>query len=223
MEKITIDTIVRSKRRTIALIVTPDAKLVVRAPLRTSQAYIEKLVRDKSRWIEKKIAEVQCRQKPKKKSFVSGEDFLFMGKIYQLQIVETPVRDIELADKLYVPKKTVPELREVLTRWYIGQAKKILHDRCEWFAAITGHKPAVIRVSHATQRFGSCSSQGTISLSWRLIFAPVDIIDYVIVHELAHLDHHNHSPKFWGRVKEMMPDYEVRRKWLKTNHHLLTL
>jgi hypothetical protein len=51
----------------------------------------------------------------------------------------------------------------------------------------------------------------------------VDIIDYVIVHELAHLDHHNHSPKFWGRVKEMMPDYEVRRKWLKTNHHLLTL
>jgi hypothetical protein len=220
MDKITV---IRSKRRTISLIVTPEAKLVVRAPLRTSQAYIENLVKDKSLWIDRKIAEVQSRQKPMEKEFVNGEGFLFMGKTYPLQIVETPVRDIELADRLYVPRKEVPELRELLTRWYIGQAKKVLHDRCEWFAAITGHKPAAIRISHAARRFGSCSTRGTICLSWRLIFAPPDIIDYVIVHELAHLDHHDHSSKFWGRVRAMMPDYEKRREWLKINDHLLTL
>jgi hypothetical protein len=77
-----------------------------------------------------------------------------------------------------------------------------------------------IRLSSARTRWGSCSARGTLSFTWRLIMSPPEIIDYVVIHELAHTIHHNHSPQFWGLVGSILPDYAEKRKWLKHNSHL---
>ncbi|MEM3513203.1 MAG: M48 family metallopeptidase, partial [Thermoplasmata archaeon] len=86
-----------------------------------------------------------------------------------------------------------------------------------------GFKPKKIKITSGKTRFGSCTSKGYINLSWRLVLAPPEIIDYVIVHELAHLKEPNHSKKFWAVVEKFIPDYKTKRKWLKENGHLLIL
>lgn len=223
MDPVKIDSIVRSKRKTIALIITPDAKLVVRAPLRTSTACIDKLVAEKSAWIRRKIAEIAERTVAEKKQFIDGEEFLFLGKNYQLKITSDSLPGAELGEHLYVSGKTGPEVHRQVYGWYRTQAGKIIGDRCLVWAKIVGRTPTSIRISHATRRWGSCSTRGTLCFSWRLILVPLEIIDYVIVHELAHLIHHNHSKRFWDTVGTVMPDYRERKNWLKINERMLTI
>ena len=103
------------------------------------------------------------------------------------------------------------------------EAQREIHARCMWFSMTTGYTPKSIRITDASQRWGSCTSTGGLNFSWRLIQAPLEIVDYVIVHELVHLRQPDHSKKFWAKVKEMMPDYERRREWLMENERLLRI
>jgi len=223
MEPIKIDTIIRSRRKTIALVITPDAKLVVRAPLRTSEHYIENLVREKSAWIRRKIAEVSRKPAAPKKKFIDGEEFLFLGDRYPLSVRDDTAPVIELKDRLYVPRRSGPEIETLLSRWYRKEAGKVFSGRVGACSKLTGCTPKTLRISSAQQRWGSCSTTGTVSLSWRLVLAPPGIIDYVIVHELAHMLHHNHSKKFWDQVRAFMPDYEQRKAWLKFHEKTLVI
>jgi hypothetical protein len=221
MEEITIDKIVRSRRRTITLVVTQDATLVVRAPLRASISYIESVVRKKSAWIRQKLIEASRRPKPRAKEYVDGEEFWYLGRAYKLCLVEQAGRDIELTDKLCLSARVKPIARYVIRRWYKAAALKIIGQRCQWYADATGYKPAAIKITEARKRWGSCGSRGTLNFSWRLIMAPLSVIDYVIVHELAHIGQLNHSPAFWDKVAGILPDYRKREKWLKENGCLL--
>jgi predicted metal-dependent hydrolase len=222
MDPIQIDSIIRSKRKTVSLIITPEAKLVVRAPLRTSSGYIEGLVAEKSAWIRRKVAEIRERPAAGKKQFVDGEEFLFLGKKYPLKTASTGT-GVELGESLTVTGRTGPEIHRQLSGWYRVQAAKIIGDRCLSYAKIVGRTPVSIRISHAARRWGSCSTRGTLCFSWRLVLAPPEIIDYVIVHELVHLIHHNHSKRFWDNVGAVMPDYRERKNWLKIHEQMLTI
>jgi predicted metal-dependent hydrolase len=223
MNDVEIHSIIRSKRKTVALIITPEAKLVVRAPLHTSNAYIENLVTEKRAWIQRKIVELSERPSPGKKNFIDGEEFLFLGKKYLLKIVDNPLHRVELKENLLISRTTLPEMHKMLVAWYKQQAYKIIGDRCESCKKLVGRAPVSIRISHAARRWGSCSSRGTLCFSWRLVLAPPEIIDYVIVHELVHLIHHNHSKRFWDSVGDLMPDYNDRKHWLKIHERMLTL
>jgi predicted metal-dependent hydrolase len=223
MEPVKIDSIIRSKRKTVSLIITPEAKLVVRAPVRTSDAYIEKVVAEKRVWIQRKIAEIACRPAPAKKYYVDGEEFLFLGKKYPLKISDNGLQGIEHGEHLCVSLKQGQDIHATLTAWYKSQARNIFAERCASCAKIVGRTPFSIRISHATRRWGSCSTRGTLCFSWRLVLAPPEIIDYVIVHELVHLIHHNHSKRFWENVEAIMPDYRERKNWLKVHEQILTL
>ncbi len=103
------------------------------------------------------------------------------------------------------------------------EAQKEIQSRCMWFSMKTGHVPASIRITDARQRWGSCTHKGGLNFSWRLIQAPPEIVDYVVVHELVHISQPDHSRKFWNKVKEILPDYERRRKWLRENERLLKI
>jgi predicted metal-dependent hydrolase len=223
MEEITIDKIVRSRRRTITLIVTQDSALVVRAPLNASNAYIASVVREKSDWIRQKLSEISLRPKSPAKEFVNGEEFMYLGRAYQLCFVERAEKDVELTDKLCLAARVKPIARFVLRRWLKAAAAKVINQRCQWYADATGLKPAAIKITEARKRWGSCGSKGILNFSWRLVMAPQEIIDYVVVHELAHLAELNHSPAFWRRVADMLPDYKKREQWLKENGGLLTI
>jgi len=223
MEEFTINKIVRSRRRTITLVVMQDSSVVVRAPLHASLPYIESMVRKKSGWIRKKLLEVSLRPKPSVKEFINGEEFLYIGRAYTLCFVEQAAKDIELTDKLCLSARIKPIARHALRRWYKFAALKVIGERCQWYADATGYKPASLKVTDAKRRWGSCGSKGTLNFSWRLIMAPLEIIDYVVVHELAHIGQLNHSPAFWQKVADILPDYKKRERWLKENGGLLTI
>jgi hypothetical protein len=223
MAEIPIGKIIRSRRRTIALEVTPDATLIVRAPHRVSHAYIEEMIQQKSTWILRKLDEMKQRPASPSHEYAEGEMFLFLGRSYPLQIVENGNITIERSDRLYVSAELIPEIRNRIKRWYIEEARKEIPARCMWFSIKTGHVPTSIRITDARQRWGSCTHKGGLNFSWRLIQAPLDIVDYVVVHELVHISQPDHSRKFWNKVKEILPDYERRRKWLRENERLLKI
>jgi predicted metal-dependent hydrolase len=223
MDDIHIEKIVRSRRRTIALVITPEAHIIVRAPHRAPAAMIDQMIREKSGWIRKKIGEIKQRPQAPVHTYEEGEIFYFLGRTYPLHIREGFDGKIERTDRLCVCSTLKPDIRNRVKHWYIGEAHKEIHARCMWFSMTTGYTPASIRVSDARRRWGSCTSRGGLNFSWRLIQAPLPIVDYVIVHELVHLRQPDHSKKFWAKVGEIMPDYEQRRKWLRENEHLLRI
>jgi hypothetical protein len=117
----------------------------------------------------------------------------------------------------------MPDIRSGIQRWYREEAYKEIHSRCMWFSMMTGYSPASVRITDARQRWGSCTCRGGLNFSWRLIQAPLSIVDYVIVHELVHLRQPDHSRKFWAQVEAQMPDYQRRRNWLRENERLLRI
>ncbi len=217
-----IDQIVRSKRKTIALVVGRDGRLVVRAPMRISRWKIEATVAEHAEWIRARQEEIQAeRAAAPAKAFVEGESFWYLGKLYRLEIVEQAGTALELDGNFRLRRTDLGKGKAVFEGWYRERAREVLGERLAFFAQKTGLQGQRLRISSARTRWGSCSSRGTLSFTWRLMMAPVEAIDYVVVHELAHLVERNHSKKFWARVKEMMPDYRQRRDWLKKNGHIL--
>lgn len=223
MPEIPLEKIVRSRRKTIALEVTPQATLIVRAPHRVPQAYIDAMIREKSAWIQKKMAEMRARPQAPVRRYEEGEVFWFLGRPYPLHYTDDPDGAIVRTDRLEISRALLPEVRIALQCWYMGEAKKEITARCNYFSMMTGYSPASIRITHAQGRWGSCTYKGGLNFSWRLVQAPLSIVDYVIVHELVHLRQHDHSKKFWAKVEALMPDYQRRREWLRENERLLRI
>jgi len=222
--KIEIEKIIRSKRKTIALQITDDATLIVRAPFGVSEQIIKNIVAKHAHWIKKKREEILSRD-PKfvKKEFVNGEGFLYLGKYYKLTIVERQDEPLVFKNGFFLSKAYLPIAREVFVNWYKKKAYEKISERVEWYAKKRGFKYNKINITNAQKRWGSCSPKGNLNFSWRLIMAPLPVIDYVVVHELVHLEEKNHTKSFWEKVKMLMPDYEKYKNWLKNNGYLLRL
>ena len=224
MTEIKIAKIIRSRRRTIALEIARDAQLIVRAPYRTPFDFIEKVVFKKRFWIKEKQEFVKERcKKIVSKEFVSGEGFLYLGEIYKLEIVDASDIAIAFNNGFQISRKYLDAAKEILIAWYKEQAYQKISERAGWHSSLSGLKYNRIKISDAQRRWGSCSAKGNLNFSWRLIMAPLRVIDYVVAHELAHLEEKNHSKAFWNKVKIMLLDYEQYKDWLKENRHLLDL
>ena len=154
MENIPVEKIIRSRRRTLSLEVTPAATLIVRAPLKASSAYIEEMIRQKRSWILRKQDEMKRRPLSRGHEYAEGELFLFLGRTYPLHIVDDGNMVIECSDRLYVPRASVTDMRNFLKRWYIEEARKEIQARCMWFSTKTGHVPATVCITNARQRWG---------------------------------------------------------------------
>lgn len=99
--------------------------------------------------------------------------------------------------------------------WYRQQAKALVAERVEFYRKQLGEEVQTVRIKDVRSRWGSCSSKRNLNFNWRLVMAPLEAVDYVVVHELCHLKEMNHSPAFWKLVEEIMPDYQRQRDWLK--------
>jgi predicted metal-dependent hydrolase len=223
MPKIDYD-LIRTHRKTISITITQQAVVVVRAPLRAPKSAIAGFIEQKREWIEEKRAlmleHAEARKLP---AFESGEEFPYIGRTLMLIVTEKARRIEACGDTLIFPKARLGGAGVALKRWYVSEARRVIAPRLEAWTGRTGILCAGMSVSGARKRWGSCSGKGRLSFAWRLVMAPVDVIDYVIVHELAHIEHHNHSKAFWALVGEIMPDYKVKKRWLKENSALLVL
>jgi len=210
--------LIRSSRRTVALIIR-NGNLIVRAPRRADLAEIERFIRAKQGWIQKHLAKAANRQSPKKK-YQDGEKFWFLGQEYPLHITDDYRSKLFYdGDQFILSQFQIHKAKSLFENWYRVQAKKILAERAIFFADKMGLLYKKITITGANTRWGSCSGKGTVNFSWRLIMAPLEIVDYVTVHELAHLAHHNHSKSFWLYVKNYYPDYKSAKNWLKEKGH----
>ena len=214
---------VRSKRKTLALIVKPDGSVIVRAPLRASEKTIREFVQNHSSWIQKKRAEFQAVVHPLPRQYVAGELFLYLGQEYPLEIVKRQKSPLLLEENFRLRESARAHAARVFERWYREQARHILEERVNDYARQYAFQYQKIGITSARTRWGSCSATGSLNFSWRLIMAPIEAVDYVVVHELVHTIIHNHSKHFWKKVEEVMPDFRDRRLWLRKNGSQLVL
>jgi predicted metal-dependent hydrolase len=214
-----IDQLIRSHRKTVSLIINQEGQLIVRAPLRASRAQIEALVAEKAAWISAHQAKILARPRPVSKEFSEGETFLYLGQSYPLHLTPGASRVLELRDGAF-QLAPAANAQAAFLNWYKRQARAVLAERVRLHAARLNLTPGNLRISSARTRWGSCSGRDTLSFTWRLVLAPVAVIDYVVVHELVHLEVKNHSALFWQRVAAAYPSYPIARRWLKENSHL---
>jgi predicted metal-dependent hydrolase len=219
-----VDQIVRSKRKTIAIIVQRDGKVMVRAPLRVAERTIQAFIESKSDWISEKKLQAAQQVGLQVRKFAEGEMFLLLGKEIPLRLVDSQQAALSLQDSYFCfSHRALPNALAVFEHWYKEQARQVLTGRVRLFAAQHGFGYDKVRITSARTRWGSCSSRGTLSFTWRLVMAPLAVVDYVVLHELAHLKIQNHSAVFWAEVARLMPDYKRHRDWLKKNGRSLTL
>ena len=219
---IEIQRLVRSKRKTLALTVELDGTLTVRAPLRMKDADIYHFIATKANWIERRQAKIR-EEAVTPHQYVDGETFWYLGREIPLRIIPEGKPALVMDGSFKLTKSAQPKAGIVIIAWYRNQARAVLSGRVEFFARKYGFKVKKIRISSARTRWGSCSLKETLSFTWRLVMAPLEVIDYVVVHELCHLNEMNHSKAFWARVEAILPDYKQRRKWLKDKGKLLVL
>ncbi len=213
--KIEINQIIRTRRKTLALIVKGDGSLIVRAPMRIPKYRIEEFVTEHYPWIEKKRIEMQSLGVPAAKQYVPGEHFMFLGQSFPLEMVKNQKEPLILNGSFKLSESASKHAKTIFESWYRQQARKIITERANTYANGYGLQYQGIKITSATTRWGSCSVKGSLNFSWRLILAPLEQVDYVIVHELVHTIHHNHSERFWKRVEDIMPDFKERQKWLR--------
>lgn len=204
--------------------ISSDASLIIRAPLRIPFIEIQKIVFSKRNWIinKQRIAR-EKRLQGFPKNFMERDEFLYLGKKYPLVILENAVNPLFFNKEFRIIRNYLPSARELFIDWYKKQAQSKIKERLDFYSDSLGYKYNKFGISNARKRWGSCNSKGNIYINWRLIMAPIDIIDYVIIHELAHLKERSHSKKFWERVKIIQGDYKQRRIWLKENAQLLIM
>lgn len=226
--------LVRTKRKTIGITIDMSGEVKISAPLRMSEKQIVEVVEKKANWIIKKLSEIQAVNKNVViKQFVDGEKLLYLGKEYELKVIEQNSNKVEVIlqeDKIsvYLPQHLQEEnkkqlIKEALFKWYRKCFSKIVDERIMKYSLQIQVTPCKVVIKDQKTRWGSCSTRGNINLNWRLVMAPISIIDYVIVHELCHMKVMNHSKEFWRQVEFIMPDYKERREWLKENGYMLKL
>lgn len=218
----------RKRKKTITLQVNRQGRVVIHAPYHTTITEIEKVFQQKASWIEEKLADhrVRAQEAPSSKAFVSGETFFYLGEAYPLTVSDRDGSGPPLAltyGQFVLCKDKVTEARELFVRWYKRRAREILTERVPHWSRQLGLVPSGVRITSAACRYGSCSAKDHLSFTWRIIMAPYTVIDYVIIHELAHIREKNHSRRFWESVERIVPDYRKRRHWLKEHQHLFAL
>jgi hypothetical protein len=187
--------IVRSKRKTLALTIDSEAKLIVRAPMH---------VRDYATKQSEFLLE-------------DGENVLYLGKSYA--ILRKDVQEISIEGNFLI----VPEnmTLEGFADWMKIQGDNIIRERVDHYANLIGAKYSSVKMSNAKRRWGSCGAGNTLNFAWRLVMCPQSVIDYVVVHELSHITYKDHSAKFWTRVATVMPNYREAQEWLRLNRKLM--
>ena len=213
--------LVRAKRKSVGFVID-ESGLTVRAPRWVSREEIETMIHEKEDWIHQKItqfADWQSQTRSAKVCFAEGEAIPYLGKSLTIRLLPMSRTVIREDDELLLNLPQDAPSDRIKTKaqvWFKNEAKRYLGARLAQMAQEAGLHFMAWQLSSAKRRWGCCTSARTIRLNWRLIHLDVDLIDYVIAHELAHLEEMNHSERFWSCVQRRCPDYESRRRRLKT-------
>lgn len=209
----------RSNRKKLRIIVSPEMVVDVCAPVDSNDEDINSAVKQKAAWISGKLDEVEkYHPLPAPKRYVSGETLVYLGRQYRLKVIQEEKRSAKLVGRylsVQVPDKhDAKQVKKSVDGWYRKRAAETLNryvQRCQLITSRHGVPEPQITIRAMRKRWGSCSPKGRITLNTKLIQVPVHCIEYVIMHELCHLKHHNHSKAFYSLLTRCQPDWRSRK------------
>ena len=210
-------TVIKQKRKTATIVINDQLEIVVKVPKYVTKKQIEAMVKQNEEWI---LAVLE-----KKKKLIETQDWyytkriLYLGEYWPVEIRIEPFKKpkVDFTDKGFIIVSDGSELkaRQLIEQFYRKQAKDKLTKLTEQYAHIVGVQFQKITIRNQTTRWGSCSSRGNLSFNLKILCAPIQMIEYVVLHEVMHLKHFNHSKDFWHDIKELMPDYMERMNYFK--------
>jgi predicted metal-dependent hydrolase len=209
--------VVYSRRRTIGISVERDRRVVVRAPRNARPEAVFAAIERHRFWIWGKLLDPRKYEPfPVAREFVAGESFLFLGQSYPLELVDEQHGEIRLvAERFELSRVDRRSGRELFQRWFLSEARKHIIPRAASLARAMGLPFRRILVRDLKHSWGSCSPGGTLTFNWRIVQAPAVVVDYLIVHELAHILESNHSREFWNIVAVHVPSWTEAKDWLR--------
>ncbi len=213
--------IIRSLRKTLSLHISPKGELIVKAPFFIPEKIIHNFIKQKEDWILQSLQKVKSKI-IHKKTYSDGEEFLYLGDKHKFHLGDFKKISFK-NEQLNFPEFMKFRAQKELTSWYIKESKKEITFLVENLSVKMNTTYKSIRFSDTSSKWGSCFPDNSLQFNWRLIMAPLLVINYVVIHELAHTMEKNHGYKFWSKVDSYTPAYKQHRKWLKKNHHLLSI
>lgn len=211
-----------STRKTINITVERDRKIVVRAPHNLSLEKIEEVVQLKRQWLREKINHVQKYPSDTTiKEFISGETLMYLGRNYQLSVVEEIIDEVDFDHRFKISRSNQINANQLFKKWYLKQALQKIEPLAKTYAKNLGVIYNEFKTSEMKYRWGSCTPNNNIIFNWRIIKAPMYVLEYLVAHELVHLIESNHTPRFWNILSVQVPNYQKAKNWLKNNGHLL--
>ena len=224
------------RRRRVHIVVSDEGTIEVRAPWRFSVASAREVLRENAQWVMRSLdgARKRLARRPR---LVTGARLPLLDESLRLEVRRMaqfdlfgdnrPVRSRAERRGTTLRVNTASlgddELRALIERWYRREAATHLAGRIDHYAPRLGVRPSRVSIRGQRSRWGSCSGKGTVSLNWRLMMVPGELVDYVVIHELCHLRHMNHSPRFWAMVSDAVPDFQQRRRRLNEHQGRLPL
>lgn len=207
------------RRKTVSIFIERNGSVKVLAPITASDEKVEAAVKSKEYQIFSKIAKwKELNQGKVTREFVNGQSFLYLGRNYRLKLTENQDVPLKISggffhfDKAYLSKA-----EKVFKDFYRDKAQKKIQERLKLIEDKFAHKPTSIKVLELQNRWASWTPNNGLNFHWKCIMAPVSVLDYIIIHEMVHLKHPNHSSEFWNELDKKMPVYKEHENWLKRN------
>ncbi|BBA35011.1 uncharacterized protein sS8_3068 [Methylocaldum marinum] len=213
-----------TERRTTDIVIERNGVITVRPPLRMTPEQVDETVFSKRLWIYRSLAEWRDLNAARiTREWVNGESFPYLGSNYRLQLVREQDEPLKLKDGRFCLLRSVLEAggkaaaQQVFQVFYEEKGLPRIEKRVAYFANRVGVSPGAVQVRDLGYRWASCLKNGSLHFHWKCLMAPLTIIDYIVVYELCHLHHRDHSDAFWNEVDKVLPDYRDRKEWLRTH------
>lgn len=209
----------QSKRKTTSIFIERDGSVSVLAPEGYDAEKIEQILEQKRSWIYRNLAEWEDLNRTHvERQFVSGEGFPYLGSNYRLKLVDDQQEDLILKNGYFLMRRDRADRGMALFKhFYRNKGLARVTKRVAYYAPKLGVDYRTVRVMELQHHWASCSTKGDLNFHWRCLMAPLSVLDYIVVHELAHRLHRNHNAAFWDAVDKVLPDYQKQVSWLKHN------
>ena len=218
--------VIKTERKRTASISVKDSIVLVTVPRTLSKDKVHEIVRKKKKWIQDKLNYyAQTQNLSKTKEYVSGEGFAYLGRNYRLKVLNGKLKEVQFKNgklvvhipKEYSKRKKENTVKKFLEEWYQERALVKLQEKTKRLARKVGVEPKSVTIKSYKGRWGSCNTKQELFFNWNIIIAPNRIVDYVVLHELVHIIHHDHGKAYWKLLKSVSPEYEDCKMWLKVN------
>lgn len=212
-------TIKNSNRKTVSIFIERDGSVSARVPDNVTDEEIKEILEAKAYQIHKNLAQwEQLNERYVLREFVNGQSFIYLGRNYRLTLVDEPLGEVRFTKgRFLLSKMEVAKAKEYFKAFYKKKLQEKIKPLIQRYKAQLDVSPNDIKIMELQNRWASCNAKGNVNFHWKCVMAPMDVLQYIVVHELVHLIHLNHTSEFWNEVDKVLPNYDKQVNWLKLN------